>query len=188
MVSTIKFSEFSNASVDDDAIYDVGLAGGINTKQRKFVEWTTATRPVTPYDGLLGYNTDLSLYEYWDNVSGAWSQLEATTGTFTWINVTSLTQDMEGDNGYVANNAGQVVFTLPATAAFGQRIRVAGYGSGGWQILFNAAQNVIVGNVVATTATGTISSVSQYDQIELLCVVANTTFLTLNMQGNLSIT
>ena len=94
---------------------------------------------------------------------------------------------MESNNGYVANNVGQVVMTLPTTANFGEQIRICGYGSGGWQLIFNSGQNVVVGNVVAATSTGSVSSINAFDQLSLLCVVANTTWICLEMIGNLFI-
>ncbi len=185
-ILTRKFSEFVTAN-RNATNKQVGLSGGANAIFDDPVLWTTATRPTMPSNGELGFNTDLQLYEYFDAVIDDWVQLNSSTVPFVWNNVTTLTHTMEADNGYVANNAGLVVLTLPALCDFGQVVRVCGYGSGGWQIAFNTGQNAILGNKVATTSTGSISSTNQYDQIALLCVVANTTFITLNNFGNLDI-
>jgi hypothetical protein len=185
-VSTRKFSQFVAANLNA-ANKVVGLSGGANAIFGVPTLWTTATRPSMPTNGQLGFNTDIELYEYYNSVAAEWVQLNATVEAFTWNNVTALSQAMEADNGYVANNAGLVALTLPTLCDFGQIVRVAGYGAGGWKIAFNVGQNAIVGRTVATTSVGTISSSQQYDQIELLCVVANTTFLALSVFGNLAI-
>jgi len=72
MVNTKKFSEFVQADITDDTTQTVGLTAGVNTRELKFVSWTTATRPTIPYDGLLGYNFDLSQYEFWDAAAVMW--------------------------------------------------------------------------------------------------------------------
>lgn len=106
-----------------------------------------------------------------------------------WTEVTGTTQAMVADNGYVANNGALVVFTLPATAAFGTVINLVGKGAGGWRIDQNASQNIRVGSVSSTVGTGgSVASTNRYDSIELLCTTANTTWTVLGgPQGNLTI-
>ena len=112
----------------------------------------------------------------------------AATGGSSWTDVTGTTQAMAAEAAYVANNAGLVTFTLPAAAGFGTEISVAGFGAGGWTIEQNSGQTINFGNVATTTGvTGAISSTNRYDQIELLCVVANTTWIVLNSVGNLTV-
>ncbi len=79
MVNTVKFSEFPEANLDDSDLESVGLESGINIKTPKYPTWTTAGRPATPYNGLLGYNTTLMQYEFWDAVALVWAQLEDST-------------------------------------------------------------------------------------------------------------
>jgi hypothetical protein len=109
-------------------------------------------------------------------------------GVGSWVDVTGTTQAMAVNTGYTANNAALVTLTLPTVAAYGTVIRVCGKGAGGWTIAQNAGQTIHFG--VATTTTGTggsISSTAQYNTIELLCTVANTTFTELSAQGNLTV-
>ncbi len=75
MVSTIKFSEFANSTKILSNNKNVGLSNGLNAQSDLTVTWTTAARPSPAYNGLLGYNTDLSDYEFWDSVSSAWIAL-----------------------------------------------------------------------------------------------------------------
>ena len=78
MVNTKKFSEFAAGSLTTTTKKMAGIsntAGGENIIMDFTVEWTTAGRPSPPYDGLLGYNTDLKQYEYYDGSSLSWVQL-----------------------------------------------------------------------------------------------------------------
>lgn len=79
MVNTKKFSEFTEASLDNSDLESVGLENGINIKTPKYPTWTTVGRPASPYNGLLGYNTTLQQYEFWDAVALVWTQLEDST-------------------------------------------------------------------------------------------------------------
>lgn len=106
-----------------------------------------------------------------------------------WVNVTSSTQAMVADTGYVADKSTLVTFTLPVTAAFGTIIYVQGLGAGGWQINQNSGQQIIIGSSLSTIgASGFIASTNQYDSIALLCVTANTTWCSLGApQGNITV-
>lgn len=53
---------------------------------------------------------------------------------FTWNEITGTSSGMAVNNGYIANNAGLVTLTLPASAALGSVIEVAGKGSGVGQL------------------------------------------------------
>jgi hypothetical protein len=108
-------------------------------------------------------------------------------GGFTWTDVTGTTQAMVANNGYIADNAGLVSFTLPTTAAQGTLISVCGNGAGGWTILQNALQSIKFGSVTTTTGTGgSLSSTNLHDQVDILCTVANTTWVVRSSVGNLT--
>lgn len=78
MVTTVKFSEFANAPLTNSDNEVVGLENGVNVQSQRFLTWTTAGRPASPFNGLMGLNTDSQLYEYWDAVNNLWVQLETT--------------------------------------------------------------------------------------------------------------
>ncbi len=78
MVNTKKFSEFANADLSDSSNELVGIGSGQNIKSPKVVLWTTATRPSSPFDGLLGFNTDLEQYEFWSSSLNDWVQLASS--------------------------------------------------------------------------------------------------------------
>ncbi len=113
--------------------------------------------------------------------------IASTGGGVTWTNVSGTTQTMVADNGYIANNVALVTMTLPATAAIGTILAVAGNGAGGWRIAQNASQNIKFGNQTTTTGVGgSVSSTNLYDCIEILCTVANTTWVVRAAQGNIT--
>lgn len=95
---------------------------------------------------------------------------------FMWSAVTVNTS-MSASQGYITNSAGALTMALPATAAVGDTFAITGLGAGGWIISQNAGQNVIVGGVSTTVGVGgSISSTNQYDDVTIVCVVADTTF------------
>ncbi len=115
--------------------------------------------------------------------------ISGTGSGIGWTEVTGTTQAMVADSAYVANNAGVVTFTLPATAALGTAIVILGKGAGGWAIAQNAGQNIQVGSVSTTVgAGGSIASTNRYDSITMICITANTTWSQYGApQGNLTI-
>lgn len=115
----------------------------------------------------------------------------ASTGggsSFTWNTVSGTSQAMAVNNGYIANNAGLVTLTLPATAAVGDMIRVTGKGAGGWTIAQNSGQTIYFGTSTTTTGVGgSLASSQQRDGVEIVCVTANNDFNVLSAQGNLTV-
>lgn len=108
--------------------------------------------------------------------------------TFTVVSGTS--QTMVAGASYLANNAALTTFTLPATAAVGTVMRIgsAGVNAGGWTIAQGSGQSVQVGNLASTSGvTGSVdsSSAAGGDTIELVCTVANTTWVAVSVIGEL---
>jgi hypothetical protein len=106
------------------------------------------------------------------------------------VNVTTATQAMAVNTQYIANNvSAKVVFTLPAVAAVGSKVSVQGSASFGWRISQNAGQVINFGDVATTTGTsGYLEFVNRYDSIELMCIVANTTWASTGKGQGLAIT
>ena len=93
MVYTLKFSQFNNINISNTTNLLAGIdspSGGNNIIAPFTTSWTTSGRPISPYNGLMGYNTTLSTPEYWDGIS--WVQLFGSGGNVTQINTgTGLT-------------------------------------------------------------------------------------------------
>lgn len=115
----------------------------------------------------------------------------AITGFSTTVNVTGSTQAMSVATNYIADSASLITFTLPATAALGDTIRVAGKNTGLWKIAQNALQQIIFGKLSSTVGvSGLISSLFTNDCVELRCMVAGTSTIWEvqgNAQGNITV-
>lgn len=97
---------------------------------------------------------------------------------------TTLTMGPGGGE-YVADNASQVVFTLPANAAPGAKFKIYGNGAGGWKIAQQASQQIVSSASSTTAGTGgSITSVNRYDCIELVCVATGLKFAATNIAGS----
>lgn len=114
--------------------------------------------------------------------------INAAGGGMTWTTVTGMTQAAAVNNGYIANNAGLVTLTLPATAAIGDQVALRGLGAGGWLLAQNSGQLVHLGSAVTMTGTGgSLASTNQYDCITAQCIVANTTWTVVGPVGNITV-
>lgn len=101
----------------------------------------------------------------------------APTAGITWANISGTTQAAAVNTGYVVGNASQTTVTLPATAALGSVIILQGLGAAGWILTANSGQTIQVGQA-ATASAGTVTSAAAFDAIQVVCVVANTTWAT----------
>lgn len=107
---------------------------------------------------------------------------------FPYTVVTGTTQALSNNNGYIANNAGVVTFTLPATAAVGDFIQVDGlHTGGGWLINQNASQQIQMGSALTTVTTGSLASTNPGDCVGFVCAVADTTWIVEDSMGNITV-
>lgn len=113
--------------------------------------------------------------------------ISGTASSIGW-NVVTTNQNMVAENGYIANSASGLTFTLPTTASVGTALSVINFNTGGWTIAQNASQNIRLGSSVTTTGTGgSLGSTAQGDAVYLICAVANTSWIAQNVQGNITI-
>ena len=121
----------------------------------------------TPTAAALTSGTGISI------TNAAGSITIASGGLSGWSGIAGTSQTAAVNTGYVVQNAGQTTITLPVTAPLGSIVSIAGLGAAGWVLLPGAGQTIQVDSaVVATSATST----NLYDQIEVVCLVANTTW------------
>lgn len=123
------------------------------------------------------------------NTGGAASWATIPGSGLTWSVVTSDLNPMVVDNGYIANKAGLLTFTLPTTCAAGKTLRVTGMNTAvGWRIAQNANQIIHFGTSTTTTgAGGYIEAVNIHDSVELVCCVADLEFIVVSSTGNITI-
>lgn len=115
------------------------------------------------------------------------AMLATPPSVFTWNEITTTSHALAVGNGYVMNNASQVIGTLPSASVFGAEIKVVGKGAGGWKIAQNSGQTIhFDGNSTTTGTGGSLSSQSSFDCVSLLCITANTDFLITSSIGNIT--
>lgn len=123
-------------------------------------------------------------------VNGAGSiTINASGGGLTWTVVTGISQSAVANNGYIANNAGLVTVTLPATSAVGDTIAVTGINNAtGWKVAQNAGNQIFFGTSSTTSGTGgSLASSATRDTVYLVCMTANATWNVVNSIVNITI-
>lgn len=120
--------------------------------------------------------------------SGSTLTITSTAAAFSWSVITA-DQNAAVNNGYICNKAGLLTLTLPTTSAVGSIIRVTGMNTNlGWKIAQGTGQIIHFGNTDTTTgAGGSLASTLKYDAIHIVCNVANTEWIVLSGQGNITI-
>jgi len=119
------------------------------------------------------------------NGAGNLPTFQNAIGGLTWNNVTSSPQALVASNGYVANAVGLIIFTLPATAAFGAEYEIIGKGNGMWRLNQNAGQQIVFGISNTTLGvTGSVVATNKKDCVRIICTDANVEFTITNCVGN----
>lgn len=164
----------SDGSVGESNTTRIGNQGaGVQQQNRCFIA------------GIVGVTTSNSQSVTIDSTTGQLGVVSGIPG-FTWSVETGASVAMVVNHGYIANNAGTMTLSLPASAAVGSIIEITGMNNAtGWQVTQAAGQQIFFG-VTQTTlgATGTITSSATRDAIRMVCIVANTTWQVLSVVGN----
>lgn len=122
--------------------------------------------------------------------TGAGTLAINNTSGISWA-VTTVDASIVAGNGYIANKAGLLTMTLPASGAIGDIFEITGINSAtGWRIAQNANQQIFLGTSSTTVGVGgSISSINIRDSIKCVCVVSgvSTIWNVLTSAGNLTI-
>ncbi len=117
-------------------------------------------------------------------------QINGTGGGLTWSTVT-VDASFTVNTGTVANKAGLLTMTLPASAVVGDIIAITGINTAaGWKIAQNANQQIFFGTSSTTLGiTGSLASVNIRDTVYIVCVVAgaSTVWNVVQSIGNITI-
>lgn len=107
----------------------------------------------------------------------------------TWTVVTGTAQAAAVNNGYIANNVGQVVVTLPGVSAVGDIVSVTGINNAtGWKIAQNAGNQIFFGTSTTTSGTGgSLTSTATRDAVQLICITTNGNWQVLSSIGNITV-
>lgn len=101
--------------------------------------------------------------------------IAASAGGLAWSTIAGTTQAAAVNSGYIIGNASQTTVTLPATAAIGDTVAILGSGAAGWVLAANTGQTIRFGSS-QTASAGNLTSAAQYDNVQVRCMVANTTW------------
>lgn len=106
----------------------------------------------------------------------------------TWSTVTSISNTGVSNNGYITNNIAQVTVGLPNSSTVGDILAIVGRGTGGWKISQGAGQTIhFESNDTTTGTSGSLTSQTRYDCVEMICIIANTDWVVRTSQGNIII-
>ena len=114
----------------------------------------------------------------------------AGSGGITW-SVVTIDAGITVNTGIIANKAGLLTMTLPATAAISDQIRITGINTAvGWRIAQNANQQIFFGDQSTTVGVGGyLEATAIRDSVELVCVVAgaSTVWNIVSSIGNITV-
>lgn len=109
---------------------------------------------------------------------------------FPWT-ATTADASLVVNNGYIANKAGLLTMTLPASATVGQVIAITNINTAvGWRIAQNASQQIFMGNQSTTSGvTGYLEATALGDTVNLICTTAgsSTIWQAVYLIGNITV-
>jgi hypothetical protein len=175
---------FTGVTVTQFATLVGGASNGITSVLLTNGQILVGSTGVAPVATTLTAGTGVTIV----NAAGSIT-LNAVGAGLTWTVVTGTTQAAATNNGYIANNAGLVTITLPATSSVGDVVAVTGINNvTGWKIAQNAGNQIFFGNASTTSGTGgSLASTATRDTIFLLCVTANAAWNVTDSIGNITI-
>jgi len=120
---------FTGVTVTNHAVLIGASSNGITSLPLTNGQLAIGSTGADPVAATLTAGTGMSI------TNGAGSiTLNALGGGLTWTVVTGTSQAGASNNGYIANNAGMVTVTLPATSAVGDILAVTGINNAtGWR-------------------------------------------------------
>lgn len=116
---------------------------------------------------------------------------EAPGAGATWMTKANAAADATATVNYAytinhATPANLLTLTLPATAAVGDRVEIVGNTAGMWKLVAAGGDTIKLGGAT-TSAGGYLAATTRYDCVEVVCTVADTTWVVCSATGNLTI-
>lgn len=100
----------------------------------------------------------------------------------------TVNSNMDVNKVYIPDSVDRLEFTLPVTASVGNFIEIIGKGSGGWKIIQNADQQILLGDTFTTAGiTGYAQSSNNGDTVRLVCVTSNNIWRASFYIGNVTV-
>ncbi len=107
--------------------------------------------------------------------AGTLSIASTIVDEIVWAGISGNSQAAAVNTGYVVQNAAVTTVTLPTTAPLGSIVIIQGLGAAGWVMQAAAGQTIKIGQSSTSTA-GTVTSAANFDALEVVCIVADTTW------------
>lgn len=174
---------WSATTVTDHSILVGGASNAITSIALTNGQLAIGSTGVDPVAATLSAGTGISI----SNGAGSIT-INGVGSGLTWSVITGASQAMSVNNGYIANRAGTVAFTLPTTSAVGDMVAVTGINTAtGWSIAYTTNQQIFFGTSSATITTGSLASTQIRDTVYLVCVVANLSWNVVSSVGNITV-
>jgi len=172
---------FSGVTVTNHSLLVGAASNGITSLALTNGQLSIGSTGADPSAATLTAGTGVSI----SNGAGSIT-INAAGGGLTWTVVTGTTQSMAVNNGYIANNAGVVTATLPATSAVGDVVAITGINNAtGWKIAQNAGNQIFFGTSSTTAgAGGYLQSTAIRDAVKLVCTSINANWQVISSIGN----
>lgn len=174
---------FSGVTVTQHATLVGAASNGITSVLQGAGQLLIGTTASDPSAASLSAGTGVSI----SSVSGAIT-INAVGGGITWSTVT-VDAGATVNTGTVANKAGLLTMTLPATSAVGDVVAITGINTAlGWKIAQNAGNTIHFGTSTTTPgAGGSLASTAIYDTVYLVCVTTNALWTVVSSIGNITV-
>lgn len=107
----------------------------------------------------------------------------AGPSVLAWTEVTTTSETLVENTGYIINSGTLCTLTLPATISFGAVIEIVGKGIGGWTLEQNSGQTIHF--LTQNTTTGVTGSVTPVEARAAMGIVCDTTNTDLSVRWSL---
>jgi len=172
---------FSAITVTQHAALVGGASNGITSVPLTNGQVLIGSTGAAPLAGTLTAGTGVSVTNAANSIT-----ISSSGGGLTWSVQTGTTQAMAVNHGYIANNAGVVVATLPATSAVGDVVSITGINNAtGWKIAQNAGNQIFFGTSSTTAGVGGyLQSTATRDAVTLVCTSTDANWQVISSIGN----
>lgn len=106
-------------------------------------------------------------------------------GGLQWSTISGTSQAAEVGFGYIVGNASQTTISLPPTAPVGSTVSIVGLGAAGWILQPAGGQTI---KIISVSAGTSVTTTNSFDCITVVCAVANTTWVAIDMATEYFIT
>lgn len=174
MVQTIKFSEFVSGGTTVIGDVVAGIEGGLNTiftTPLQFVaNFTTVTRPTSPVNPTIGYNTTENAFDYWNGTT--WLTFDTTADLLAFI--ARLAAHTPGDGASLVGLQDQSGVTTKTVQDLANAKFLVNVNNGSLQNA-QALGSLTTGILKSTTGTGIVSISPGLTSIDALSTAADET-------------